>query len=307
MSKEATRDGFGKAITELGKNKDVYVLTADLGGSTRVNTFKKKYPKRFIQVGVAEQNLVTVASGLAKMNKKPFATTFAAFSPGRNWEQIRTTICYNDVPVKICSTHAGLGVGEDGATHQMLEDIAMMRALPNMIVISPCDSNQAYQATKAIYKKDKPCYLRLNRQKTETLSNNQKFEIGKAQIFNKGQKITLITTGPPTITAAEAVLKLENEGISVEHINIHTIKPIDKKTIIKSAKKTGKIMTVEDHQINGGLGDAVANVLGQNHPTKIKIHGVKDTFGESGTYEQLYDKYGLSSQKIYDEIKQFLK
>lgn len=307
MSKEATRDGFGKAITKLGKHKEVYVLTADLGGSTRVNEFKKNYPKRFIQVGVAEQNLVTVASGLAKMGKKPFATTFAAFSPGRNWEQIRTTICYNDVPVKICSTHAGLGVGEDGATHQMLEDIAMMRALPNMIVISPCDSNQAYQATKAIYKEDKPIYLRLNRQKTETLSDKHSFELGKAQIFNKGKDVTLITTGPPTINAAKAVLKLENEDISVEHINIHTIKPLDKKTIIKSAKKTGKVITVEDHQINGGLGDAVANLLSQHHPTKMKIHGVNDVFGESGTYEELYHKYGLSSQKIYDEIKQFLQ
>ena len=300
MSKEATRDGFGKAIKEID-DEDVFVLTADLGGSTRVNDFKQKHPDRFIQVGVAEQNLVTVASGLAKMGKKPFATSFAAFSPGRNWEQIRTTICYNDQPVKIVSTHAGIGVGEDGATHQMLEDIAMMRSLPNMRVISPCDAQQAEQATKAIKNIDKPVYMRLNRQSTKNVSNG--FTYGEAEILTRGDDLTLITTGPPTIEASKAIDELD---ISIEHINVHTIKPLDTETIVESAKKTGCVMTVEDHQINGGLGSAVTELLSQHHPTRIKRHGIKDVFGESGDHEELYEKYELDKEGIKQEIQTFL-
>ena len=300
MSKEATRDGFGKAIKEID-DEDVFVLTADLGGSTRVNDFKQKHPDRFIQVGVAEQNLVTVASGLAKMGKKPFATSFAAFSPGRNWEQIRTTICYNDQPVNIVSTHAGIGVGEDGATHQMLEDIAMMRSLPNMRVVSPCDAQQAEQATKAIKNIDKPVYMRLNRQSTKNVSNG--FTYGEAEILTRGDDLTLITTGPPTIEASKAIDELD---ISIEHINVHTIKPLDTETIVESAKKTGCVMTVEDHQINGGLGSAVTELLSQHHPTRIKRHGIKDVFGESGDHEELYEKYELDKEGIKQEIQTFL-
>ena len=300
MSKEATRDGFGKAIKEID-DEDVFVLTADLGGSTRVNDFKQKHPDRFIQVGVAEQNLVTVASGLAKMGKKPFATSFAAFSPGRNWEQIRTTICYNDQPVNIVSTHAGIGVGEDGATHQMLEDIAMMRSLPNMRVVSPCDAQQAEQATKAIKNIDKPVYMRLNRQSTKNVSNG--FTYGEAEILTRGDDLTLITTGPPTIEASKAIDELD---ISIEHINVHTIKPLDTETIVESAKKTGCVMTVEDHQINGGLGSAVTELLSQHHPTRIKRHGIKDAFGESGDHEELYEKYELDKEGIKQEIQTFL-
>ena len=300
MSKEATRDGFGKAIKEID-DEDVFVLTADLGGSTRVNDFKQKRPDRFIQVGVAQQNLVTVASGLAKMGKKPFATSFAAFSPGRNWEQIRTTICYNDQPVKIVSTHAGIGVGEDGATHQMLEDIAMMRSLPNMRVVSPCDAQQAEKATKAIKDIDKPVYMRLNRQSTKNVSNG--FTYGEAELLTRGDDLTLITTGPPTIEASKAIDELD---ISIEHINVHTIKPLDTETIVESAKKTGSVMTVEDHQINGGLGSAVTELLSQHHPTSVKRHGIKDAFGESGDHEELYEKYELDKEGIKQEIQTFL-
>ena len=298
---DSTRNGFGEGLLESGaKNKNVYALSADLAGSTKVDSFAKKYPDRFVQVGVAEQNLVTVASGLAHLGKIPFATSFAAFSPGRNWEQIRTTICYNNRNVKICSTHTGLGVGEDGATHQMLEDITMMRSLPNMVVIQPCDANQAKLATIAIAKTKSPCYLRLHRQNSNTLSRND-FEIGKAQILSEGSDLTIISSGP-IIHDVLLAAKLSNK--SVEVINIHTIKPIDEKAIIKSAKKTGKVMTIEDHQVWGGLGSAVSEVLSQNHPVKMKILGMKG-FGESGNYKDLFKKFDLDHKSILKEINKF--
>ncbi len=309
MKKDSTRAGFGRGLAKLGeKNKNVYALTADLGGSTNLTSFKKEFPERFVQVGVAEQNLVTVASGLAHIGKIPFATTFAVFSPGRTWEQIRTTICYNNQPVKICSTHSGLGVGEDGATHQMLEDLALMRSLPNMTVIQPCDGLEAEKAVEKIANHEKPVYFRLNRQKTSLLTNKKSsFEIGKANILKKGEHITLIGIGPVLVESLEAAKELEEEGLSVEVINMHTLKPLDKKTILKSINKTDLVITVEDHQVTGGLGSSVAEFLSQVKPTPMKMLGVEDTFGESGSFEELYDKYGLSKDKIKKSIKKFVE
>lgn len=299
--KKATRQGFGQGLLELD-DKNVYVVTADLGGSTNVDAFKKKYPERFVQVGVAEQNLVTVGSGLAHVGKIPFVTSFAAFSPGRNWEQIRTTICYNDRPVKICSTHSGLGVGEDGATHQMLEDLALMRALPNMIVIQPADYFEAKKAVKQVAKVNSPVYLRLNRQKVESIPQKS-FEIGKANILKEGSDITLIAIGP---MVGEALKAAQLSQKSVEVINCHTIKPLDEKTILKSIEKTGKVITIEDHQITGGLGGAIAELLAQKNPKKMVIMGVKDKFGESGSHQELYEKHGLTYKEILKQIKKLV-
>ena len=297
---KATRTGFGEGLVEAAKkNKNIYALTADLSESTGLNEFKKKYPKRFVETGVSEQNLVTVASGLACIGKIPFATSFAAFSPGRNWEQIRTTICYNNQPVKIVGTHTGLGVGEDGATHQMMEDIALMRSLPNMQVIVPCDFEQAKKATIEISKTKFPTYLRLGRQKVSQITDSKtEFKIGKAQVMKQGKDITIIACGPMVHEALKAAEELKKKKVSATVINLHTIKPIDKKTILQYAKKTKKIITVEDHQIHGGMGSAVAEVLSQEHPKKIIFIGIKDTFGESGPYEKLYKKYGLTSTHI---------
>jgi len=296
----ATRKGFGQGIVEAAKrNSAVCALTADLTGSTGLNDFEKNYPKRFFQVGVAEQNLVTVASGLAHVGKIPFATSFAAFSPGRNWEQIRTTICYNNQPVKIVGTHTGLGVGEDGATHQMMEDVALMRTLPNMTVIVPCDFEEARKATLALVKTKKPAYLRLGRQKVPDITKkSDKFVIGKANVLRRGNKITIIACGPMVSTALQAANNIKG----AEVINLHTIKPIDKQTILRSVKKTKKVITIEDHQIHGGMGSAVAEVLAQSNLNfKMKLMGIKDEFGESGPKNQLYDKFKLTSKHIIKE------
>lgn len=304
----STREGYGEGLLKIGKNNSVVALSADLAGSTKVDLFAKKYPSRFFQVGVAEQNLVTVASGLARVGKIPFASSFAAFSPGRNLEQIRTTICYNDLPVKICSTHAGLGVGPDGATHQALEDVAQMRSLPNMTVISPCDYLQAKQAVEKIYSYDKPVYLRLYRQKVENIiSKKDKFEIGKAQILKKGSHITLVSFGPILNEVLKASSVLEKQGISAEVINMHTIKPLDESTLIKSAKKTGFVLSVEDHCIAGGLGGAIAECLSQNYPVPMKIIGVDNAFGESGDYLSLIKKHGLDSESIVKHVETLLE
>jgi transketolase len=309
VDSESTRSGFGKGLFKAGKeNKQVVALSADLAGSTKVDLFAKQFPERFFQVGVAEQNLVTVASGLAHAGKIPFATSFAAFSPGRNFEQIRTTICYNDVPVKICSTHSGLGVGEDGATHQMLEDLALMRTLPNMIVIQPCDDLEAMKATIEIAKLNKPVYLRLGRQNVKRVTTiDSKFQIGKADILRKGDHVTIIAIGPMVQVALKAAELLEDMGIDAEVINSHTLKPLDNKTILESAKKTDLVLTIEDHQVIGGLGSAVAELLSQNHPVPLKIMGVNDKFGESGTEEELFKKHGLTPKNVAFEIKKLIE
>ncbi len=297
---EPTRKGFGRGLVKAGEQNDqVVALCADLTGSTQIEPFALKFPERFIEVGIAEQNLVTVASGMAKMGKIPFTASYAAFSPGRNWEQIRTTICLNNQKVVIVGAHAGLYTGSDGATHQALEDIALMRVLPNMVVIVPGDSLEAEKATIAISKDSRPTYIRLARDNTPLITTEQTpFEIGKAYVYSPGQDITLISTGVMTPIAMQAAEKLFHDGIDVEVIHCPTIKPLDSATILTSAKKTGRVITIEEAQINGGLGGAVAELLSENLPTKMIRMGVKDQFGQSGTPEELLNHYGLSVKHI---------
>jgi transketolase len=309
VEKIPTRDGFGEGIV-LAAEEDsrVVVVCADLIRSTKLETFRDKFPDRLIQVGVAEQNLVTVASGLVSAGKIVFAASYAIFSPGRNWEQIRTTICYNNQPVKIIGSHAGISVGEDGATHQALEDIALMRVLPNMVVISPCDSIEAKKATLAIAKIDKPCYLRLTRQEVPIITTEDTpFEIGKADIFWKGKDATIIATGSMVHVALQAAKKLVESNISVRVINCHTIKPLDTQTILKAAEETGAIVTIEDHQMAGGLGGAVAELLSQEYPVPIKRIGINDQFGQSGHTQELLEKYGLTTQTIIQNVISVLR
>ena len=297
--KESTREGYGKALEELGKNKKIVVMTADLGESTKTNYFKKKYPKRHIEVGVAEQNLVTVASGIAATGKIPLISSFAIFCPGRSWEQIRTTICYNNQKVIIAGGHAGITTGEDGATHQALEDIALMRVLPNMTIIVPCDYIEAKKATIEATKIKGPVYIRLGREKTEIITKEKnKFKIGKAEIIKKGKDIAIIACGIMVEEAIKAGKELEKKGIKAMIINNHTIKPLDEKTILKAAKKCKKIITAEEHQIAGGLGSTITEFLSEKYPIPIKRIGIKDKYGESGKPEELKKKYGLTSKEI---------
>ncbi len=299
-----SRNGFGEGLVLAAEaDKNVVGLCADLTESTRIEAFAKKFPDRFVEIGVAEQNLATVAAGMALGGKIPFISSYATFSPGRNWEQIRTTICYNDVPVKIIGSHAGISVGPDGATHQALEDIAMMRALPNMVVVVPADSIEARKATVAIAKNNKPSYLRLSRDKVPTITTEQTpFEIGKAEIFQEGKDAAIIACGQMVYLSLLAAKELETHNISVRVINCHSIKPIDKKTIIKAAEETGCIVTAEEHQITGGLGAAVAEVVSQNYPVPMKIIGVQDHFGESGEPVELLQKFGLTKEEIIKAV-----
>ena len=279
-----TRNGYGDSLVEMGKrNKKIMVLCADLTSSTRVDKFREKFPKQFVEMGVAEQNLVTVASGLAAVGKIPFVSSYAMFCPGRCWEQIRTTICYNDQNVKVIGAHAGVSVGPDGATHQALEDIAIMRALPNMIVVVPADYEQTKKATKALAKYSGPAYMRFAREKTEQMTTNKTpFTIGKAQVFKEGGDVAIIGAGPVVHQCLSAAELLQEKGINAMVINCHTIKPLDKKTILHAARKCRNIVTVEEAQITGGLGGAVSEFLSEVHPTRIKRIGVKDHYGESG-------------------------
>jgi transketolase len=298
--KEPSRKGFGRGLLEAGRlNDNVVAACADLTDSTQMSLFKAEFPDRFVEIGVAEQNLVTVGSGMAAMGKIPFVSSYAAFSPGRNWEQIRTTVCLNNQPVKIVGSHAGVSVGPDGATHQMLEDIALMRALPNMVVIAPGDSVEAEKATLALAQDPRPGYLRLAREATTVITTKDTpFEIGKAYVFVPGSQVTIISTGVMTPFALEAAHRLYVQGIDAEVIHCPTIKPLDEETILKSAQKTRAVVTVEEAQINGGLGGAVAELLSENYPVKLKRIGVRDHFGESGTPEELYDKCGLLPKHI---------
>jgi transketolase len=297
---EPNRKGFGRGLLEAGKNNsDVVAACADLTESTQMHLFKEAFPERFIEIGVAEQNLVTVGSGLAAMGKVPFVSSYAAFSPGRNWEQIRTTICLNDRPVKIIGSHAGLSVGPDGATHQMLEDIAIMRALPNMVVVAPGDSIEAEKATQALAKDKRPNYMRLAREATPIMTTDQTpFEIGKAYVYDEGSDVTIISTGVMTYYALLAAEQLYKEGIDAEVIHCPTIKPLDAATILKSVKKTKRVVTVEEHQITGGLGGAIAEFLSEHYPVPLRRVGVKDRFGESGKPEELYEHFGLTPKHI---------
>lgn len=309
MSKSiATRDAYGEALKELGgKNKDVVVLDADLSGSTKTGVFKKEYPDRFFNVGIAEQNLVGTAAGLAAVGKIPFASTFAMFATGRAFEIIRNSVCYPNLNVKIAATHAGITVGEDGATHQALEDISIMRSLPNMVVLSPADAIEAKQCIIKAAEYTGPVYIRLGRSGVPVIfDEDYKFEIGKAVELKEGSDITIIATGIMVGKALEAREELAKENISARVINISTIKPIDQEIIIKAAKETKGIVTVEEHSIIGGLGSSVAEVVGENHPTKVLRIGTRDVFGESGSGNDLLEKYGLTVENIVKKAKQIL-
>jgi len=304
-----TRDGYGKGLLQAGeKDNRVVVLCADLSESTRSHWFAEKFPNRFIQIGVAEQNMATVAAGMANYGKIPFISSYATFSPGRNNEQIRTTISINNVPVKIAGAHAGVSVGPDGATHQALEDIALMRVQPNMVVIYPCDAIEAQKATFASAFNGSPTYIRLAREKTPVFTTKETpFKIGKAEVVHKGKDATIIACGPLLYEAIVAAEKLKKEGISVEVINNHTIKPMDAKTILTSVKKTKAVVTVEEHQIMGGMGSAVAEVLGQNFPAPVEMIGVHDRFGESGNPEELLNHFQLTHPFIIKAVKKVIK
>ena len=300
VKKEPNRTGFGRGLVEAGKNDErVVAACADLTGSTQISMFAEAFPERFVEIGVAEQNLVTVGSGLAAGGKIPFVSSYAAFSPGRNWEQIRTTICLNDRPVKIIGSHAGLYTGKDGATHQMLEDIALMRVLPNMVVIVPGDSLEAERAVQAMAKDARPNYMRLAREAIPIMTTAQTpFEIGKAYVYREGKDVTIISTGTMTYQAMLAAEKLKRDDVDAEIIHVPTIKPLDAKTILASVKKTGAVLTVEEAQINGGLGGAVAELLGEALPTPMVRMGMQDHFGESGDPDDLLEHFGLTAKHI---------
>ncbi len=307
----STRKGFGEGLVlAADRDKNIVGLCADLNNSTQMSHFAKKYPERFVQVGVAEQNLVTVASGMSAMGKIPFVASYAMFSPGRNWEQIRTTIALNDRPVKIVGSHAGVSVGADGATHQALEDIALMRVLSNMIVISPCDSIEAKKATIEAAKINKPIYIRLTRGDTPVITTEDTpFEIGKAQVFFSppiAPQVGIIATGPLVYEAILVAQKLAEKGISAKVMNISSIRPLDFEAVINLAKEAGAIVSVEDHQVVGGLGSAIAEVLVQNYPVPMELIGVHDQFGQSGTPEELMEHYGMSVSSIEKAVEKVL-
>jgi len=300
LKSEPIRAGFGRGLVTAGK-EDVNVVAAcaDLTGSVKMDGFAAEFPDRFFEVGVAEQNLVTVGSGLAAMGKIPFVSSYAAFMPGRCWEQIRTTICLNDQPVKLVGSHAGISVGPDGATHQMLEDIALMRALPNMVVLAPCDSVEAEKMTRAMAKDKRPNYVRLAREATPIITTAETpFELGKAYVFSPGTDVTLIATGTMTYQALLAAELLYKDGIEAEVVHVPTIKPLDTETILKSVKKTGAVVTAEEGQRIGGLGGAIAELLAEELPTPMRRIGMKDRFGESGDPSELLEHFGLDAKHI---------
>jgi len=303
-----TRSGFGAGLTELGKtNPNVVALCADLIGSLKMDDFKKNHPERFFQIGIAEANMMCIAAGLTIGGKIPFTGTFANFSTGRVYDQIRQSIAYSDKNVKICASHAGLTLGEDGATHQILEDIGLMKMLPGMTVINTCDYNQTKAATLAIAEHHGPVYLRFGRPSVPNFTpENGKFEIGKAVLLQEGTDVTIVATGHLVWEALEACATLQDAGISAEVINIHTIKPLDNDAILKSVKKTGCIVTAEEHNFLGGLGESVARVLVENHPTPQEFVATQDTFGESGTPAQLMEKYGLNAEAIVKAVKKVI-
>ena len=304
-----TRSGFGEGLTELGRsNSNIVALCADLTGSLKMNEFKKEFPDRFFQVGIAEANMMGIAAGMTIGGKIPFTGTFANFSTSRVYDQIRQSIAYSSKNVKICASHAGLTLGEDGATHQVLEDIGMMKMLPGMVVINPCDFNQTKAATIAIAKHDGPVYLRFGRPKMPVFTpEDQEFNIGEAVMLNEGTDVTIVATGHLVWEAIEAGHSLAEIGINAEVINIHTIKPLDASAILKSVEKTGCIVTAEEHQMNGGLGDSIAQLLALKRPTPLEMVAVNDSFGESGKPSDLMEKYGLTRSDIVKSVKKVLK
>lgn len=306
---EPIRAGFGRGLKRAGeKDEKVVALCADLSESTQMSLFRDAFPDRFIEVGVAEQNLVTVASGLARAGKIPFTSSYAAFSPGRNWEQIRTTVCLNDQPVKVIGSHAGVSVGPDGATHQMLEDIALMRVLPKMVVIAPGDSVEAEKATLAIAFNNRPSYLRLAREKTPVFSTpDSPFEIGRAYVLREGGDVSLLGTGTMTYQLLRAADILSEQGIDAEVVHVPTIKPLDEATILSSVEKTGRVVTAEEAQVIGGFGSAVAELLSEKLPAPLKRVGMRDRFGESGSPNELLAHFGLDGAAIARSASEFIE
>lgn len=306
---EPIRAGFGRGLKGAGEaNEAVVALCADLTESTQMHIFREAFPKRFIEVGIAEQNLVTVASGLARAGKIPFTSSYAAFSPGRNWEQIRTTVTLNDQPVKIIGSHAGISVGPDGATHQMLEDIALMRVLPNMVVVAPGDSIEAEKATKAIAENGKPSYLRLAREKTPIFSTEESpFELGKAYVLKEGEDVSLFGTGTMTYQLLVAAKILETKGVNAEVVHVPTVKPLDEETLLASARKTGRVVTAEEAQVAGGFGSAVTEFLSSVLPMPVKRIGVNDRFGESGAPNELMEYFNLTGDRVAEAVEQFVE
>lgn len=307
MKLEPTRAGFGRGLKAAGEaNEAVVALCADLTESTQMHLFRDAFPKRFIEIGVAEQNLVTVASGMARAGKIPFTSSYAAFSPGRNWEQIRTTVTLNNQPVKIIGSHAGVYTGKDGATHQMLEDIALMRVLPNMVVIAPGDSIEAEKATRAIAENGKPSYLRLAREKTPVFSTSDApFEIGKAYVLREGTAVSLMGTGTMTARLLEVANILAEHGLDAEVVHVPTIKPLDEETILASARKTGRVVTAEEAQVAGGFGGAITELLSDKLPMPVKRIGMQDRFGESGDPVELFELFGLSAQQVAESVAEW--
>lgn len=308
----STREGFGKGVVEAGKaDPRIVVLTADLAESTQAHHFQKEFPERFVQVGVAEQNMVTVAAGMANYGKIPFVTSYAAFNPGRNWEQIRTTIALNHVPVIVCGMHAGVSVGPDGATHQALEDIAMMRAIPRFTVISPCDAEEGRKATLAAAKLGEPVYMRWGREKSPMMTTAETpFEIGKIVEFWRTpanrNTVAVFATGSLVHNALLAARELEKEGIGVVVANVHTIKPLDEEKIVALARECGAVVTVEEHQVHGGLGGAIAELLAKECPTPMEFVGMHDKFGQSGTAKELIEHYGMGAKDIVVAVKKVI-
>ncbi len=306
---EPIRSGFGRGLVAAGeRNSAIVALCADLTDSTKMGEFARTFPDRFVEIGIAEQNLVTVAAGMSLMGKVPFVSSYAAFSPGRNWEQIRTTVCLNQANVKIVGSHAGVSVGPDGATHQMLEDIALMRVLPNMIVVVPCDSIEAEKATLAIAGHPGGAYLRLAREKSPIITTEATpFALNKAQVLRAGEDVTIVACGLMVYQALVAAEQLAEKGIEAEVINCAVIKPLDTITVLKSIRKTGRVVTCEEGQINGGLGGAIAELTAEQHPVPLKRIGMIDRFGESGTPDELLEHFGLTAPHIAKAIQELIK
>ncbi len=309
IKRASIRQGFGEGLLMAADNdKNIVALCADLTDSTKMDMFKNEYPERFFEVGIAEQSMASVASGMAAMGKVPFMSSYAMFSPGRNWEQIRTTICYNNVPVKIAGSHAGVSVGPDGGTHQAIEDIALTRVIPRMVVLSPCDALEAWKATLAAAQTDEPTYIRLSREDTPIITTDDTpFEIGRAEIFFRPEgdaDVGVIVSGHLVYNVLRAAKELDEEGLRVRVMNLSTIKPLDVKSVVELAKETGKIVTVEEHQIAGGMGSTVAETLAEFYPVPMRFVGIRDTFGQSGESEELLAHHGMDIESLKKVIRE---
>ncbi len=308
MNKIPMRDGYGKALLKLiGDGKPVVALDADVAKSTRTVWVRDQYPEHFLDMGIAEQDMVGTASGLALGGIIPFASTYGVFLAGRAWDQIRTTVCYNNLNVKLAGAHAGISVGPDGATHQALEDVALMRVLPNMTVVVPCDAVETEKATLALAEREGPCYIRFGREAVPVITDEDSpFEIGKANVLRDGKDAVLFANGAMVYEGLEAAKQLAGEGIDLMVVNLHTVKPLDQEAVVAAAQKTGRVITAEEHQAAGGMGSAVAECLAQNYPVPMRILGMQDGFGESGAPDELMKRYGFSSDAIYQAVKDFV-